>query len=193
MFLTIITRTFNQRPFGLQRCVDSVKAHNYGDIQHLVVVDSVGRGLGWSFTNLKNVAPSVLGEYVMLLDDDDYLTCANFVDILSNVTSSNPEVIIVRMDMGDGRVLPGESNWGSEPVLGAIAVSCYIVRRDVWLEHVGDFVDAYDSDFRFIDAVYKHGHQFEWLPVIASRVGNVSHGQPEVGCAFAVGLPPTSA
>lgn len=187
MLLTIVTRTFNARPMGLAANITSVrKQAESGEIQHLIVEDEVGRGVAWAQENLRNEVAFVKGDYVLLLDDDDFLVDANLVYGLRRQVLDAPEIIICKMNMGDGRILPDADHWGERPERGHIPCSSYIVRRDVWNEHVADFAPKYDGDFDFIDAVWKHGHPFQWWNNVVARVGQVSHGKAEDGATVAV-------
>jgi glycosyltransferase involved in cell wall biosynthesis len=187
--LTIITRTFNGRPAGLAKNVASVESQSdRASVQHLVVVDSDRRGVEWAQWNLRNVSDKIAGDYVMLLDDDDYLIDDHFVRDFVSISHDYPEVVIVRMDMGTGLVLPVDSMWEQAPRHSHIACSCYIVMRDIWIEHVENFGDRYDGDFQFIDSVWKHGHEFYWWRRTVSRVGRVSRGAPERGGVAANGV-----
>lgn len=194
--LTIITRTFNGRPLGLASNIASVQRQTRTDnVQHLIVEDKQRRGVAWAQQNLRTLSPLLQGDYVMLLDDDDFLIDDKFVEILEKVTADSPEVVIVKMNMGDGRILPHWMDWllvGSRPEHSGIAASCFIVRRDVWNEHVNDFAAKYDGDFAFIEAVYRCGHPFAWWDRCVSRVGEISHGRAEDGSATPVGLPARS-
>jgi hypothetical protein len=179
MLLSIVTRTFHGRPQGLQRCIDSVAAQ-YGSsrlIQHYMAVDRDKRGIGWSHTNLATIEPNLTGEYVMLLDDDDYLIDDSFVwDLARYVEERNPQVVMVKMEMEDGRILP---IWEVEPHVGGVAISNHISRRDVFREHVQDFGGEYSGDASYIEAVWKCGHPFDWWDRLVAKVGRVSHGAGE--------------
>src|SRR4030067_728827 len=128
-FLSIVTRTF-RRPVGLARCVDSVARQTDPDVEHIILHDSIGRGVGWAYENLKTVQPG--GEYVFILDDDDYLIDEGFVAELKQFVVEHvcPDLVFVLMRVR-GRILP---EWTEGLRLGDIAVSCLVLRRDVWLE-----------------------------------------------------------
>ncbi len=183
-FLTILTRSF-RRPDQLARCVQSVACQSDPDVEHVIVHDPIGQGVGWSYENLRSVP--VGGEYVFILDDDDYLIRGSFVAELKASAESRPDVILFKMDLLDYGILP--QTFG-EPQNGGIAVSCFAVRRDVWIEHAQDLKAEYAGDFEFIHAVWgcARAHRFGILDVVASRIGQVSHGQPEPGDFAAVGL-----
>ena len=133
--------------------------------------------MGWAYENLKTVQPG--GEYVFILDDDDYLIDEGFVAALKQFVVEHvcPDIVFVQMDVC-GRILP---EWSEGLRLGDIAVSCFALRREVWLEHGGDFSGEYGGDFHFIDAVYgcERQHTSARLERVASRVDRVSRGEPE--------------
>ena len=175
-FLTVVTRAF-RRPRGLARCVDSVARQTDPDIEHIILHDAVGRGVGWSYENLGTAHPS--GEYVFILDDDDYLIDPDFVSVLRAFVAehNSPDIVFVQMDVC-GRILP---EWSEGLRMGDIAVSCFVLCRNVWIEHRGDFRAQYAGDFHFINAVYRcaRQHTEARLNRVVSRVDRVSSGKPE--------------
>jgi glycosyltransferase involved in cell wall biosynthesis len=175
-FLTIITRSF-RRPNSLARCVQSVARQTDPDAEQIILYDTIGHGVGQSYLNLRHLTPQ--GEYVFLLDDDDYLIDTGFVAALRQCALANamPDVIYALMDHC-GTMLP---DWDDGLKRGNIACSCYVVRRDVWLEHASDFIDDYSADFYFIEAIHKcpRQHSAAHLDRIASRSERMSNGQPE--------------
>ena len=186
-FLTVVTRSY-KRPQALARCVQSVACQSDPDVEHVIVHDALGRGIGWSQENLRNVP--IGGEWVYVLDDDDYLIDDRFIENLKVlVAERNPEVVFVKMDML-WSILPPKTANG--PLLGQIAVSCFVVKRAVWLEHVNDFQPIYEGDYTFIRAVWdcEKRHRRAWLDRVVARVGQVSHGQPENSHLVADGLSP---
>lgn len=177
--LTIITRTFGGRPLGLERCTKSIADQTDRDVQHLLALDDQRRGVGWSHINLRTLSDRIAGDYVMLLDDDDYLIDSGFVKALRSHVAEAPEVVIVKMDMGNGAILPP---WRVEPPAhSSIASTCIISRSDIWREHVADFTDQYDGDYAYTIAVWNCGHPFTWLDRVVAKVGRVSHGAGEDG------------
>jgi len=175
-FLTILTRSF-RRPESLGRCVKSVASQTDPDVEQVILYDSIGRGVGWSYLNLKSVVPQ--GEYVFLLDDDDTLINPCFIETLKQCAAenNNPDVIYVQMDVS-GTIMP---IWEHGLKRGYIACSCFAIKRSVWLEHLQDIRDDYSADFYLIEAIHNCAarHTEAHLNMIASRVGKVSHGQPE--------------
>lgn len=86
---------------------------------------------------------------------------------------------MVRMDHGNGRILPS-ARWGKSPQVAEIGVSAFVVRRDVWQAHAGAWLPGcYSSDFQFINAVWQSRPQVYWWDVVASRVQRQSYGAAE--------------
>lgn len=179
-FLQIITRCY-RRPRMLIANIRSLEAQTDGDWQQTMLVDGEGRGVGAAQAALANFAPYVSGEYLWLLDDDDKCIDAHLVADLKAIDAGcKPDMVMVRMDHGNGRVLPDDAHWQKEPRLSYIGCSAYIVRRSLWQRFAPVFGGAeYTSDFAFIDAIIGSDPDIYWHDVIASQVQRVSQGAPE--------------
>ena len=179
-FLEILTRTFNARPTMFAAHRASLAAQTDQDFVHTLLVDDAGRGIAWATENLARYAPRLVGDYVFLLDDDDLLTLPTFVAGLKEIAVLNaPDVIMVRMDHGAGRILPS-ARWGKSPRVSEIGCSAFVVRRDVWQAHAGAWLPGeYISDFKFINAVWQSRPVTYWWDVVASRVQVQSIGKAE--------------
>lgn len=175
-FLTILTRSF-RRPESLARNVQSVARQTDPDVEQRIIFDPIGRGVEWSYLNLRSVYPD--GEYVFLLDDDDYLIDPLFVAELKQIvaTHDRPDVVFVGMNVG-GTVMPV---WEHGLRRGYIACSCFVVKSEVWLEHAHNFHGDYSADFYFIDDICSCAkqHTTAHLDMVVSTTGRVSHGKPE--------------
>ncbi len=179
-FLEILTRTFNARPRLFAAHCASLAAQTDQDFVHTLLVDDAGRGIAWATENMAAYAPRLVGDYVFVLDDDDVLTLPTFVAGLKQIAILNaPDVIMVRMDHGAGRILPS-ARWGKSPRVGEIGCSAFVVRRDVWQAHAHAWLPGeYISDFKFISAVWQSRPVVYWWDVVASRVQVQSMGKPE--------------
>lgn len=179
-FLQILTRCF-RRPRMLMANLRSLEAQTDPDWRQSFLVDGEGRGVGLAQSALANFAPYVAGEYVWILDDDDKCIRPRLVqEVKAIVSEHQPEVIMVRMDHGNGRILPDDSHWQKPPTLSYIGCSAYIVKRQLWQRFAPVFGGAkYTSDFDFIDAIFGSDPDVYWFDVIASRVQRVSQGAPE--------------
>ena len=180
-FLEILTRTFNQRPHLLAINQESLRRQTDPDWVQTMLVDDGARGIDWASENLAAWAPRLVGEYVWCLDDDDTCILPTFVaELKAIVADSDPDVIMVRMDHGAGRILPGDDTWLEPPVLGQIGCSAFVVRRAVWQAHAGSMSKGhYASDYDLIAAIWQSQPSIYWHDVVASRVMRQSFGQAE--------------
>lgn len=181
-FLEVITRYFKRpRMFRLNRL--SLQVQTCQDWMQTVLIDNLGQGVAWANENLGAWAPKLQGEYIWILDDDDQCIRPTFVaELLAIATELNPDVIMVKMDHKERRVLPDVAHWGQPPAHGFIGCSAYVVKRQVWQQHAAAwYPGTYYSDFNFIAAVFNSGPKVYWHDVIASEVQRISLGQPERG------------
>jgi hypothetical protein len=181
-FLEIVTRTFGQRPKMLLANKASVDSLRGADAFQVFVVDNGHAGVAAANARLATYTP--LGQYVLVLDDDDVLIYDKLVEDLKHLAwlHGNPPAFIVRMDHGSWiGVQPDLEHWCQPPVEGHIGCSAMIVRRDVWMEHRQAWASGrYASDFDFIAAVWRaYGPQVVWHDVIATKCQRISHGEPE--------------
>jgi hypothetical protein len=125
-------------------------------------------------------APRLAGDYIWILDDDDYCILPTFVAGLKEIAVLNaPDVIFVRMDHGGGRILPS-ALWGKRPQVSEIGVSAFVVRREVWQAHAGAMIPGeYTSDFNFIRSIWLAFPQTYWWDVVASKCQRQSVGLAE--------------
>ncbi len=180
-FLEVLTRTFNARPHLLRINQESLRRQTDPDWVQTLLVDDVGRGIAWASENLAAYAPNLVGDRIWILDDDDTCILPTLVEELKFISAdSDPDVIMIRMDHGAGRILPGDDTWLCPPVLGQIGCSAFVVRREVWQRHANAMeVGHYSSDYDLIAAIWKSQPTVYWHDVVASRVMIQSFGRPE--------------
>lgn len=179
-FLEILTRCY-RRPAMLAANMASVERLGV-DVEHTLMPDLVGRGIGWASEQLATRAGGLRGEYIWILDDDDKCIRATLVEELQAIVAErDPDVIMLRMDHGPLGVLPDDDVWGKQPVCGRIGVSAYVVRREVFQKHAGAWRPGhYASDFDFINAIFGDpAASICWHDVVASQVQRISQGRPE--------------
>jgi hypothetical protein len=176
-FLTFYTPTY-KRPHGLQRCMASVAAQSVvGEIEHLIIPDYVGLGIGGMYQRVPDIVPAVRGQYVHFLADDDILAAPNVVEIVKQAAEQNgyPPMLLVNVIKG-GLQWPQGQPW--PPVCGGIDLGCFITRADVWQAHAHKYGHRYEGDFDFAEAVAQSGHQAVSVDVLF-LIGGVSRGAPE--------------
>lgn len=177
-FLEVITRTF-KRPGMLMANMASLPLHTPDELVQRLLVDPVGRGVGWANARLADVNPRA--DWVWILDDDDECIRPSLLAELQEIAAADkPELIMMRMDHGPRGVLPDKLTWGLRPTHGRIGCSAFVTRADVWMRHRHVWAGGrYYSDYEFIAAAWDACQSVYWHDVVASRVQRISLGMPE--------------
>jgi hypothetical protein len=183
-FLTFLTPTF-QRPKGLAACMASVAEQTESSaIEHLILADYVGAGVGAMFARLPDYVDAVHGAYVHVLSDDEVLTGPTVVAELRRFAAAHdyPAAICVRGEYAQFGLLPNDSI--NPPVLGHIGLGCLVTRVDVWrsITRAGGWGHRYEGDYDFARAVYDFGHRWQLCDVVLMS-GCCHRGQPEAAYA----------
>lgn len=209
-FLTIITRKY-KRPIGFNKQQESLATLIDKDYEQIFIEDNVGYGLheaNKSFA-LPEVTSLIKGQYVFLLDDDDFITEPDFIGLLKdslhawkNKSGHEPATIFFRMTIKNkmnNEYYPTAQTWEKPPQIAHIGGSCFVVRRDAFVKNIHHFGKPRCGDFYFIDAVYNDinnrievtgdagkmnvsyvmGPNAYWLNHKMCETGKVSRGKPE--------------
>lgn len=178
MLIEVLTRCY-KRPSMLAVNQASLDVQTDSDWQQTMLIDDVGKGVEWANRNLGAYGPHLEGDYIWVLDDDDECTRpALFAEVRGIVAVHNPDVIMVRGDVGN-EILPDDRWWGKPPQKYQIGMSNFIVRRDLWQTHASAFPRALCADYIFISAVCATTNNIHWHDVLAYRTQRVSRGKPE--------------
>jgi len=179
-FLQVVTRCY-RRPAMLAANIEALEAQSDPDWAQTMIIDGVGLGVGAAQAELATFAPTLRGQYIWILDDDDVCTRARLVQEVKAIAAEHdPDIIMVRMDHGRRGILPDNAHWQRPPAHSWIGVSAVIVRRQLWQRHAGAFATArYDSDFDFISALFGADPEIYWHDVIAAKVQRISMGRAE--------------
>lgn len=179
-FLEVLTRCY-KRPEGLRRNQASLRAQVDRDYVQTLLVDDQGIGVAAANARLATVEP--MGDYVWVLDDDDFCVYPRLILMLKAFAEADqhPAAFVTMMDHGpELGVLPSEKWWGRIPPEGGIGASALIVRRDVWLRWRERWASArYASDYDFASAVLRNEPGVVWLSVVASAISRRSIGKAE--------------
>lgn len=179
MLLEVVTRHLPTRPTMLARNQASVQALGEHAMQ-TVLVDSVGRGVGWANAQLADFEPA--GAYVWLLDDDDEAIDPGLAFWLADaVREQAPDLVMLRMDHGpQAGILPNAFGWKKRPVMGQYGCSSFITRAEHWRVCRSAWNASYAADADFVRHAYDMTTAVMWHDVVASRCQRGSnHGGPE--------------
>lgn len=183
-FLSIVTRCY-KRPKMLAKNRVSAGAQIEGDFEQVFIVDDIGKGLHWANRTLHVNRARAMGEYVLILDDDDMFVDRNAIRYLKAITEKHdPDVIIFKMDQ-ILRNLP-DMEWGKKIVRAHIGSCCFVVKRKLWYDNIyvfgdppGGLDDWVAGDCWFIDCLMKTGCSVYWFDKVLTRTQRVSKGNPE--------------
>jgi hypothetical protein len=185
-FLSIITRVMldehgrSRRPSLFSNHTASVANLTSADYEHVLIIDRVGVGMLNANRSFAFAKPE--GEFVMLLDDDDFFKRQDFIEQLKN--HSGADVIFFKMKIltGDGdQIYPKPASWNSrEPKRGQIGGSCFVVRKWVFDKYIRHFAQPSFGDWHFITKVLSDSEvKCVWLDELMCETGRVSRGAAE--------------
>lgn len=177
-FLTILTPTYH-RPQQLRRCMDSVARQTLvAEIDHIILPDYVGVGVGGMYQLMPERVGAVRGEYVFILCDDDVLTDDRSVETLRREVrrAQNPPLCLVQTVKG-GSQWPQGPWW--PPREGQIDLNCAVVRADFWKAHAIGYGSTYEGDCRFLERLHLAGIQQPQIVPFVFSEGAVSCGARE--------------
>jgi hypothetical protein len=180
VFLEIVTRHHAGRPGLLARNRASIERQTSADWQQTLLIDDDGRGMPWANAQLSIYAPKLTGEYIWILDDDDYCTYDKLVeDVKFIVDHLAPGVIMIRGEWMDRGLLPSDDHWGQAPTFSNVGICNFIVHRSIWQEHADRFRVPSGADFDFISGVFQAEPTIYWHDVVAFFVPTPKFGAAE--------------
>lgn len=99
--------------------------------------------------------------WIMILDDDDYLSNPNAVQTMVNNIQGNTDMLVWQMKYPTGSKLPTIQEMGSRPRLGRIGSPCIMVHSGIAKTIRWDGWKC--GDFRFISKVWSKTGQKRWI------------------------------
>lgn len=177
-FMTFVTRCCN-RPGPLKRNRDSVSNQSDKDYDHVFITDNIGRGISWANQQFYVNRHLVTGDFVYLLDDDDYLVYPDFIKSIKQIVSSqSPDVIMVKMQT-EAHIFPKDDVWRKRIIMGSIGTSCFCVSNKVYQLHIKAFGRTSCGDYHFIKEVFNSGYKIYWLDKIISHIDAKHRSSPK--------------
>jgi glycosyltransferase involved in cell wall biosynthesis len=151
-----------QRPTELQRCINSVLNQSDPNFEHIIISDEIVHGLYWANRQIKEQAHKLQGQYVYILDDDDYITNLDFIkDFKVLIENIDTDVIICKGTLNE-EIFPKIWKSPLPPVRGKIAAPNLITRRKIFDEFAHHWDQPRAGDFHFIKAIDNAGCKFFW-------------------------------
>jgi len=177
-FLSVVTRSCGRIKL-LARNRKSLTTQIDPDYEHIIIVDDVGRGLHTANKSLAKNKHRVKGRYVLILDDDDYVSDRSFIKHLKNVVSQHPVDIILFKAYRKpfSKTLPSKRVWGKQPILGDIGSCCFVVKRAIWQRHIHEFGQPKHGDYRFIKVLFDKGYSRYWVSKTMIMIPTIGGGK----------------
>lgn len=157
------------------RCKASVDSQTLCNVEHVVLLDEKGAGVAQAQRMLHTASPR--GAYVLVLDDDDFLTDETVLERLhAALAETQAAFAVVKVRHGQLGEMPWR--WGELPECGQITVSNVVARSDVWYLTRGNFGTHYAGDFDWIASVFAY-YEPQWIDLNLVTVEKMRHGQAE--------------
>lgn len=162
--LSIVTRHWTARPESFERCRESISHFNQQKIQHFVTYDEVGLGYKKSCQLVVDCKSEVIGDYVWLLDDDDYQICDDLPEILEQIKiEHNPDIIIGRIASHGkpcyaGKIFPRDSLWNKKDLMAfkihEAGLPLLIMKNSIFQEYIHNIAlrNDHDHDWDIVEA-----------------------------------------
>ena len=180
-FLSIITRRLDgKREKLFEQHVQSLK--NIGtDFEQIFIVDPFGHGMLSANASFQHVKELIRGQFVYLLDDDDFITDNHFIEMLKE-NALHTDIIFFKNKIlnGDGdQIFPKPDSWQSlTPKLNQIGGSCFAFRKWIFDKYIHHFAHTSCGDWHFITEVLKDELvKTKWMDRLMFETGKVSSGR----------------
>lgn len=176
-FLSVVTRSCGRIRL-LARNKRSLAKQFDPDFEHIIITDAEHKGLHEANKSLEQNKHRIKGRYVLILDDDDYISDRSFIKHLKNVAAQHPVDVILfkayRKPFSD--FLPSKRTWGKTPVLGEIGSCCFVVKREIWKQFILKFDRSRHGDYYFIKALFDAGCSTYWVNRVMVMVDKIGGG-----------------
>ena len=78
-----------------------------------------------------------------------------------------------------GEVFPKPTVWKKSPIFAGIGMTCFVVRKELYLKYANKFGVVRGGDYSFIDALHKSGEKRIWKNKIYSETTAQNRGKVE--------------
>lgn len=190
--INILIRT-SDRPEYFRRCIQHIDEQLYCDVRVLVSADSketaayvraegiepilvprmertATKTFPWNLY-LNALKAHVKEGWILILDDDDYLSNELALQVLANSLPDEDTMLVCKMEYPDGSTLPDEAYWGKTPFTRRHISMPTICFHSKWKHHV-DFDGMRAGDYRFANKLLKYVKGVKWLDYVVVGLSN---------------------
>jgi len=146
----------------LQRNQLSLQLQSDPDFEQVVITDTQSLGYLHANTQIFEIADKLYGQYIYILDDDDYVIDINFISNFKWFLSSQQHLppIIICKGFIDEKPFP--KVWQAPLHRGQIGSPNFITRNDIFRLYAANWVKDRAGDWHFISACSKHENFCWW-------------------------------
>jgi hypothetical protein len=182
-FLSIVTRHVpTHRAEKIKKNRESILMQIEKNFEQVFIEDPVGHGMLAANKSFELVKDKILGDYVHLLDDDDYYVKESFTLRMEELAKENnsPDFIFFKMFIGTGdgdQIYPKPDCWGDIPKIARIGGSCFIVKREIYQKNIHHFGLRRCGDFNFLKKCFEDNPTRIWHDELMAETGSVGRGK----------------
>lgn len=190
--INILIRTSNREQL-FRRCIDSVRAQTFKNVNILVSADDdttaeYVKAIGIEpvrvekrFKNENETAPynlylneliaQVKGGWIFILDDDDYLSDNSVLEQVARQLKEDNAIYFVKMRWPTGRIIPSPQNFKAHKIVRKdIGMPCFIFHAKH--KHKLAF-DGYQSgDYNYVSKLSTIIRKQSWIDIVMTQTGN---------------------
>jgi hypothetical protein len=164
--ISVVTRACN-RPQKLARNRQSLQYQTDPDFEQFII-DNSGQPVGYlsANTQIYKISDQLNGQYVYILDDDDFIVNDNFIKDFKYLVASQlfPPAVVICKGHIDSKCFP--KVWSAQLNRGQIGSPNFIVRNDIFEFHALHWIQARAGDFHFIKSCQEKETFFWWDKII---------------------------
>jgi len=161
--------------------IESVLFQSDRDVEQVFIVDYNQAGVLRANISLAQNKDRVSGDYVYILDDDTRLFDKGFVARLKRAAEESPDIIMVKSSRPQfaPHVLPKPFVWNCPERLALTSTNClcYVVQRQMWINHIGAFGAPAAGDWWFLERLRNRGATFAWIDLVVAETQQLGRGR----------------
>lgn len=177
-FLSVVTRSCGRTKL-LARNKKSLAVQIDPDFEQVIIVDKEHKGLHEANKSLNLNKHRVKGRYVLILDDDNYISDRSFIKHLKHTTTQHPvDIILFKVYRKPfSETLPSKRSWGKQPLIGEIDSCCLVVKNAVWQKYIHEFGRSKHGDYYFIKTLFEKKCSRYWVSRTMIMIDQIGDGK----------------